>query len=196
MPQFRAYFDVSPLLFVALYALIFISSIFRRIHRFEYKTPEWMRLHYFFSTTELLCLALFVAVPMIVLSFTVTADNNVRLLILIWYFSFGLGSIILFHRVRNTLGMHYVKIGVPSLNGAVGFAELSILALRKKQRKGLDFLWQALFILRENLRHDKKDLKDLDETIAAIETISSFEQRIPYERSCALAIELVRKSVV
>lgn len=151
-----------------------------------------MRLHYFFSTTELLCLALFVAVPMIVLSFTVTADNNVRLLILIWYFSFGLGSIILFHRVRNTLGMHYVKIGVPSLNGAVGFAELSILALRKKQRKGLDFLWQALFILRENLRHDKKDLKDLDETIAAIETISSFEQRIPYERSCALAIELVK----
>jgi hypothetical protein len=191
VPQFNAYLLLSVWIFVVFYILFVFSPVFQRVLKFEYTTLEWMRLHFILSFVEPSCIVLQI-VPMVILFLTLKIDSNVQLFLLIWYLSFAAGLPILFQRIKNTLGMHYIKIGIPSLNGVVGFAELSILAFGRKQRKGLDYLWQALFVLQQNLRHENKDLKDLDETLAAVETISSFRQRIPYEQLSALASELVK----
>jgi hypothetical protein len=119
-------------------------------------------------------------------------ESNVALFLIVWYLAFIVGVPILLHRIKNTLGMNYIKIGVPSLKESVGFTELSKLKLGVRQSKGLEYLLQSLFILKENLSKEKKSLKYLDETILAVDILYSFEQKIPYKKLSVLADELAK----
>jgi len=152
-------------------------------------------MHYIFGWVEPLYYVLFL-IPLVILFLTLKPDTNVELFLIVWCLSFTVGFPIFFKRIKNTVGMNYIKIGIPSLNGASAFAELSELKLRKEQRKGLEYLGDSLLSLKENLTQEGKDLKNLDKTILAIEIISSFKQEIPYKQLCALAESLTKLPVL
>lgn len=189
------YFGLSIWLFVIFYFLLLVSPIFPSIGKFRHEHADWLKMHYIFGCIEPLYIALFL-IPLAILLSTLKPDINVQLFLLIWYLSFIVGIPIFFKRIKNTVGMNYTKIGIPSLSGASAFAELSELRLRKEQQQGLKYLSYSLFILKENLSQNKRDLKNLDQTILAIELISSFRQKIPYKQLYVLAQNLTKLQVL
>lgn len=191
LPKLSVYSVLALWVLIIFYLLIFCSFVFQRLFKFEYGTVKWLKLHCFFGWIQLLSVGLLASLWIIMWS-ALKPDSNVALFLLVWYLSFIVGVPILFQRVKNTLGMNYTKISIPSLEGTVGFAELSEMKLGRKQSEGLEYLRQSLFILKENLSQEEKSLKDLDKTILAIDILSSFEQKIPYKQLRVLAGNLVK----
>jgi hypothetical protein len=155
---------------------------------------EWLRLH------RILCwLRLFLTVVVVLpapIFASLSSDPDMKMFVLSWFLIFGILFPFFFHQTTEAIGMDYVRVGIPSLQRVSIFVELSRLKLRKQEKAGLDYLSASLKILRENLKKGKKTLRNLDISVSALDTISSFRQKIPFDQLLLLTSELKKLPVL
>jgi hypothetical protein len=193
-PNLNPYFGFSLWIFFIFYFLFLSLIILERSRKFRLEDVDWLKLHRIFSYLEPSLPMLFFVPLVIIVSFV--QDLSTKEAVVIWFYLFIVFFQTVFSRIENAVGMDYRKKGIPPLYRASAFATLSRSNLERRNEKGIGYLGYTLTILRENLNQKKRTLNSLGETISAVNTVSSLEQKIPYEQLVCLAERLEKLPVL
>lgn len=196
-PSLSPFFTLSVISLIVLYLLFIFPNVFWFIGKFKYQEVEWLRLHrILYWLGSFLIVVVVLPAPIFA---SLSSDLDMKMFVLSWFLIFGILFPFFFHQTTEAIGMDYVRVGrvgIPSLQRVSIFVELSRLKLRKQEKAGLDYLSASLKILRENLKKGKKTLRNLDISVSALDTISSFRQKIPFDQLLLLTNELRKLPVL
>ena len=90
------------------------------------------------------------------------------------------------------IGMGYRWLCKGTTLGIQSFSVFALQHLKNKQRKGIAYLLKAFLLLKDCLKHEELELKELNNAIKAARCFLQFQSKIPYEHLQMLALELKR----
>ena len=180
---------LDPFIWIFIFLILLGASFsIQKVMSFKHKSAEWLKFHFIFYGLELAISILFMGI--LAVSSSLIVDYNLRLFLADWYLFFMVGVFPYFHRIKNALGMRFIMIEKPGLDGASAFAQLAKTKLKNEDKKGLSYLMKSLIILRDYLGYDRKQLIDLNKTISSVKTINLYGIDIPYHLLFSLAEDL------
>jgi len=166
-----------------------------QIKAIRQNAKNWLTLHWLVQVTEAITLVLFFFSWFMTLQI-IEAGSVLVAYTSAWFLLFSVLAFPYFHLVRNFLGMGYDEIEDGSMYGVKAIAHLSSDLINHHNRRGIEYLSTALYMLNRCLRDRNLSLNYLDKAMVMLWVVAQANNKVEYEQVYALSKNLSQEPLL